>query len=159
VAFGDIPNNPLGTSYRNYREMIDAGVHRQNIVGMVGNPRDGTESIVLNGGYRDDRDYGDELVYTGFGGQDPRTKRQVRDQKWVGANEGMRTNMARGLPVRVIRGPRGEPAFSPANGYRYDGLYAVLNADRVPSLDGPLICRFKLVKTDAVRVPATEPPL
>jgi SAD/SRA domain len=63
VSFGEIPNSPPGTTYRSYREMIDAGVHRQNIVGMVGNPKDGTESIVLSGGYPDDVDRGNEVLH------------------------------------------------------------------------------------------------
>lgn len=113
---------------------------------------------MLNGGYPDDRDYGNEILYTGFGGQESRTKKHVRDQEWVGANEGMRTNMAHGQPVRVIRGSNGERAFSPTAGYRYDGLYAVLDAWQLPSIDGPLVCRFQLVKTDGVSVDAKEEP-
>jgi putative restriction endonuclease len=68
---------------------------------MVGGAWRGTESIVLNGGYRDDHDLGDEITYTGYGGQDA-TGRQVRDQAWEQANQGMRVNEAEGLPLRVM---------------------------------------------------------
>ncbi len=120
------------------------------------------ESIVLNGGYKDDRDLGDEVIYTGFGAQDTPRGPQVRDQEWIRANEGLRVSMARGEPVRVIRGWRGEPAFSPETGYRYDGLYSVVDSWQEPSRAGPLICRARLVKTDDVPVPTraiapTEP--
>jgi hypothetical protein len=57
-------------------------------------------------------DYGDEVIYTGFGGRNG-SGRQIKDQEWIGANEGMRINIPEGLPVRVIRGPRGEPGFAP----------------------------------------------
>jgi putative restriction endonuclease len=30
----------------------------------------GAESIVVSGGYKDDKDFGDVIVYTGHGGQD-----------------------------------------------------------------------------------------
>jgi len=46
--------------------------------GIVGGTGSGAESIVLSGGYTDDEDHGDEIIYTGDGGRDPRTGRQIR---------------------------------------------------------------------------------
>lgn len=155
MAFGEIRGNPAGTMYPSYRAMLEAGVHRSTQAGMVGSATGGTESIVLNGGYPDDKDFGDHVIYPGHGGQDTR-RRQVEDQKWIAANDGMRVNMAKGIPVRVIRGRSGEPAYSPTSGYRYDGLYAVVSAWQAPSQDGPLICRFDLVKTDEVVIPSVR---
>ena len=141
--------------------MIAVEMHRQRNVGMVGGAKNGTESIVLNGGYPDDRDYGDGVVYTGFGGRRARG-RQVKDQEWIGANEGMRVNIAEGLPVRVIRGPKGEPAFAPRTGYRYDGLYTVERAWE-QSGEGCRMCRFRLIVVDdtptAVTDAAPPPPV
>ena len=37
-------------------------------------------SIVLSGDYVDDEDMGDVIIYTGEGGRDPNTGRQVADQ-------------------------------------------------------------------------------
>jgi putative restriction endonuclease len=88
MAFGEIPGNSPGTTYTSYEEMAAAGIHRQNFVGIVGGARLGVESIVLNGGYTDE-DLGDEVIYTGFGGQDRPRGRQVEDQEWIGANEGL----------------------------------------------------------------------
>ncbi len=157
MSFGDVGGSPLGTTYRDRAALVAAGVHRNRQAGMVGGARRGTESIVLNGGYRDDLDRGDEVIYTGFGGQDG-AGRQVRAQEWVQANQGMRVNEAEGLPVRVIRGWRGDPAFSPTEGFRYDGLYAVVRSWEEDSLDGPKVCRFELVKTDDAPVPSTGVP-
>jgi putative restriction endonuclease len=53
-----------------------------------------------------------------------------------------------GFPVRVIRGADGDRRFSPRVGYRYDGLYAVTKHWKAPSVDGPMICRFRLEKVD-----------
>jgi putative restriction endonuclease len=151
MAFGAVLDHPPGTTYPNRAALATEGVHRNRQAGMVGGAERGTESIVLNGGYRDDRDLGDEIIYTGYGGQDG-TGRQVSDQAWEQANQGMRVNEAEGLPVRVIRGWKGEAAFSPVEGFRYDGLYAVIRSWEEASLDGPRICRFQLVKTDEVTV-------
>jgi putative restriction endonuclease len=148
VAFGEIPGQPPGTTYAGYQDMIAAEVHRQRNVGMVGGARNGTESIVLNGGYIDDRDFGTEVFYTGFGGRDGRGH-QIADQQWIGANEGMRVSLAHGLPVRVIRGSKGEPALSPSSGYRYDGIYSVEEAWQELGIDGFTICRFRLLRSDS----------
>jgi putative restriction endonuclease len=153
MAFGAIEGAPPGATYPKYADLLAAGVHRQAMKGIVGGAKTGAESIVLNGGYGDDKDFGDEILYTGEGGQDSR-RRQITDQKWEGANQGLRLNAARGLPVRVIRGWRGDPAYSPSSGYRYDGLYSVVEAWQEPSADGPLICRFRMQKTDEYKVPA-----
>jgi len=107
MPFGAIPANPPGTLYSDRAALVTAGVHRNRQAGMVGGATRGTESIVLNGGYNDDRDLGDEIIYTGYGGQDG-SGRQVSDQVWKQANQGMRVNEAEGLPVRVIRGWKGE---------------------------------------------------
>jgi putative restriction endonuclease len=152
MPFGEVGGNPPGTTYRDRAALAAAGVHRNRQAGMVGGAQRGTESIVLNGGYRDDHDLGDEVIYTGYGGQDA-AGRQVTDQAWEQANQGMRVNEAEGLPVRVIRGSKGDPAFSPTDGFRYDGLYAVVRSWQAASQDGPKICRFDLVKTDDARVP------
>ena len=101
MPFGAIDGNPPGTTYRDRAALVAAGVHRNRQAGMVGGAWRGTESIVLNGGYRDDHDLGDEITYTGYGGQDA-TGRQVRDQAWEQANQGMRVNEAEGLPLRVM---------------------------------------------------------
>jgi putative restriction endonuclease len=152
MAFGEIPGQPAGTTYADYAAMVAVGMHRQHNVGMVGGAKNGTESIVLNGGYVDDQDYGDEIIYTGFGGRDG-SGRQVKNQEWIGANEGMRVNIAEGLPVRVIRGPRGEPALSPTSEYRYDGLYTVERAWEHTGVDGFRVCQFALVKVTDEAVP------
>lgn len=44
------------------------------LLGFIGHSRPvsrGADSIVVSGGYPDDADYGDEIIYTGHGGRDP----------------------------------------------------------------------------------------
>jgi len=154
MSLGEIPGAGDGTTYPNDTATVSIGIHCQHTAVMVGGAKNGTESIVLNGGYVDDLDYGDEIIYTGFGGRDS-SGCQVKDQEWIGANEGMRVNVAEGLPVRVMRGPRGGTAFDPRSGYRYDGLYTVEETWEQTGRDGFRICRFRLLKADAYEVPTT----
>ena len=77
--FGSIPHHQIGSLFVNRKELSAAGVYRPPQAGISGSKADGADSIVLNGGYVDDEDYGDVIVYTGHGRQDARGK-QVRDQ-------------------------------------------------------------------------------
>jgi putative restriction endonuclease len=101
---------------------------------------------VVSGGYPDDRDYGNELVYTGQGGRDRRTKRQIADQKLTHGNVGLVRSQFDGRPVRVIRGAGGDPLYSPDRGLRYDGLFDVVDHWHDTGQDGFLIWVFRLVK-------------
>lgn len=155
---GHVPGVHVGTEFPDRRALYDAGVHRNLQWGIVGKGRAGAESIVVSGGYVDDRDFGDRLIYTGQGGNDPNTKRQVADQELTAGNLALATSCDRGLPVRVIRGSRGDPEYSPAKGYRYDGLYTVSRYWPEPGVDGFLIWRFELhaFETDSIPVVAAR---
>lgn len=65
---------------------------------------------------------------------------------------------AEGLPVRVVRGANGEPAFSPTSGYRYDGLFRVEESWRERGRSGFFVCRYRLVRLaeDGTPVPIPE---
>lgn len=85
--FGEITGHPLGTTYVSRSDLAAKRVHPPLQDGTCGDP-DGAESIVVSGGYVDDLDYGDEIVYTGQGGRartgaiaptDPSTDRQDGD--------------------------------------------------------------------------------
>jgi putative restriction endonuclease len=64
-VFGHISGNPVGTTYVNREAAADARVHRPNQGGIWGGKD--AESIVVSGGYVDDQDYGDVIIYTGQG--------------------------------------------------------------------------------------------
>jgi putative restriction endonuclease len=59
---------------------------------------------VLSGGYEDNEDYGDVIVYTGHGSNDAQRGRHTADQEFHRGNKALALSMAAGLPVRVIRG-------------------------------------------------------
>ena len=84
---GPLPDVPVGTRFDTRAALRAAGVHRELQAGICGRAATGAESIVLAGGYTDDTDRGDEIVYTGAGGRDPETRKQVADQSFT-ANAG-----------------------------------------------------------------------
>ncbi|GAA2579984.1 HNH endonuclease [Dactylosporangium fulvum] len=73
---------------------------------------------MVSGGYVDDEDFGNEIVYTGQGGNDPSTKRRIADQTLTLGNAGLARSQLDGNPVRVVRGASGDPAHSPSIGFR-----------------------------------------
>ena len=116
------------------------------MAGISGTAAQGADSIVLNGGYEDDEDHGTVVIYTGHGGNDPQTKSQIADQEFVKGNAGLAVSADQGLPVRVVRGPKGNPAHSPSSGYRYDGIYRVDDWWSEIGISGYRIFRFRLIK-------------
>ena len=57
--FGEISEVPVGMMFASRLELSRAGVDRQTQAGIAGSGKEGADSIVLNGGYADDEDYGD----------------------------------------------------------------------------------------------------
>jgi putative restriction endonuclease len=130
--FGELPGVTVGTSWQSRQEASVAGVHRPTVGGISGTRAEGADSIVVSG-YEDDEDFGDEIIYTGAGGNDPNTGRQIADQSLEQpGNAGLFASQFVGLPVRVVRGANGDRNYSPATGYRYDGLYRVAAQEASP---------------------------
>ncbi|PZR99870.1 MAG: hypothetical protein DLM70_14565, partial [Chloroflexi bacterium] len=151
--FGAPSGVQVGATFVNRMKASRSGVHRPPVAGIAGRPATGAESIVLNGGYVDDLDTGDVVVYTGAGGNDPVTKAQIDDQQFARSNLALARSCDLGIPVRVIRGSQGDGFLSPRSGYRYDGLYRVDHYWQEPGRDGYLICRYRLVRTDPSSAP------
>jgi putative restriction endonuclease len=146
IIFGPIDGVEEGHLFQNRKEMMPSSFHRNWAAGIDGNGTEGVAAIVLSGGYEDDEDRGDEIIYTGAGGNDANTGKQTEDQSWLNrGNAGLRVSMDKGLPVRVIRGSQHRSAYSPAAGYLYAGLYSVVDAWEEVGKSGYKICRFSLV--------------
>lgn len=117
--------------------------------GIHGTKAAGADSIVVSGGYADDLDLGDVIIYTGAGGNDPSSKRQIADQRRdQPGNAGLITSQIEGNPVRVSRGRHTGSLHAPASGFRYDGLYAVVDHWMETGRDGFKIVRFRLEKLE-----------
>lgn len=146
IIFGEIEGIQEGKWFEGRKEMMPTSFHRNWGSGIDGNGIKGTAAIVLSGGYEDDKDLGDEIIYTGAGGNDQKTGKQVSDQTWKNrGNAGLITSMNEGLPVRVIRGHKHKSPFSPNKGYTYAGLYSVVDAWQQIGKSGYKICRFRII--------------
>lgn len=145
IIFGEIKGFPEGYHFQDRKDMMPSSFHRVWTSGIDGNKKDGACAIVLSGGYEDDEDFGDEIIYTGHGGNDPSTGKQIADQNWNSpGNGGLHTSWDQGLPVRVTRGHQHKSEFSPQDGYLYAGLFSVVGAWIETGKSGFKICRFKL---------------
>lgn len=146
IIFGEITGIQEGQWFQGRKEMMPTSFHRNWGAGIDGNGSVGTAAIVLSGGYEDDKDLGDEIIYTGAGGNDANSGKQVADQTWTNrGNAGLLKSMNEGLPVRVIRGHKHKSPLSPSSGYIYAGLYSVVDAWQETGKSGFKICRLRMV--------------
>ncbi len=145
-TFGHVPGYPEGSLFENRAELNESRVHVPTQAGISGSQTDGAESIVLSGGYEDDADHGDIIIYTGHGGRDQVTGQQVHDQPFARGNRALALSKQNGLPVRVIRGSNHDSPYSPPSGYSYDGLYTVEDFWHQVGRSGFRIWRFRLAK-------------
>lgn len=137
-VFGEISGIRPGASFDSRKAVSEAGLHGPWQSGIHGTKEEGASSIVVSGGYVDDVDLGSTIIYTGHGGRDSGTGRQVRDQSLDDAgNAGLVTSCLENLPVRVIKGASGGP-------YVYEGLFQVTDYWSKPGADGFRVWQFKL---------------
>lgn len=141
-VFGDIFGITTGKVFINRSELSQARVHRPTQAGISGSEKEGADSIVLSGGYEDDQDYGDVIIYTGAGGNE--NGKQIRDQELKGVNLALAKSKLDELPVRVIRGYTHKSPFSPKTGYEYAGLFKVVDYWSEIGKSGFIVWRFRL---------------
>ncbi|WP_433827671.1 YDG/SRA domain-containing protein [Actinoplanes sp. CA-015351] len=147
AGFGEVPGVPEGTVFENRAALADRKVHLNHQAGIVGSGERGAESVVVSGGYEDDEDYDDLIIYTGHGGRDHATGKQIKDQSFEGSgNAALVTSHVNQAPVRVIRGLDAKSG----GGYRYDGLFYVESFWQERGKSGFNVCRYRLVKVSEV---------
>lgn len=149
-VYGAIDGIPEGTTFPDREAVRAAGVHLPTQPGISGGS-DGADSIVLSGGYPDDEDHGDEIIYTGHGGRSE-SGHQVEDQVLTKGNLGLARSKLDQREVRVVRKCLVEGSSKAV--YRYDGLFQVVDYWHSRSADGPLIWRFRLCKISGGPSPA-----
>lgn len=142
-SFGELPGIEVGDIFENRLALSNSGIHKPSMSGIWGSQNTGAYSIVLSGGYEDDVDQLDYILYTGQGGQDSPGGKQVKDQELIRGNAALAINMKEHLPVRVSRGYQVE--YGPKLGYRYDGIYYVNNFSREKGKSGFFVYRYELI--------------
>ncbi|KFM29258.1 E3 ubiquitin-protein ligase ORTHRUS 2 [Auxenochlorella protothecoides] len=162
--FGPIPASadPRGTGIKVgewWKDRLDCrqwGAHFPHVAGIAGQSNVGAQSVVLSGGYEDDRDEGEWFLYTGSGGRDlsgnKRTSKvQSFDQTFDNMNKALKLSCTKGLPVRVVRSYKEKrSAYAPGveTPVRYDGVYRIVRCWRKPGAQGPLMCRYLFMRCD-----------
>uniref|UniRef100_A0A0E0LJW1 SET domain-containing protein n=1 Tax=Oryza punctata TaxID=4537 RepID=A0A0E0LJW1_ORYPU len=151
---GPIPGISVGDAFFFRMELCVLGIHGQVQAGIdfvtAGQSSSGepiATSIIVSGGYEDDDDRGDVLVYTGHGGRDPNLHKHCVDQKLEGGNLALERSMAYGIEIRVIRAVKSKR--SPVGKvYFYDGLYKVVDywLDRGKSGFG--VYKYKMLRIE-----------
>ena len=149
LVFGNITGVKMGQIFENRRALHDAGVHKPLQNGIHGRSKEGACSIVLSGGFEDDQDYQDVILYTGDSGRDPNTGKQIEDQRESPGNLGLILSCKYNMPVRVIRGFQVE--YGPEVGYRYDGLYFVSSYKYVKGKEGFLCWMYVLISAKKIK--------
>ena len=139
-------NVEVGSIYKNRAEVLEAGLHNNIQSGICARKNGTAFSIVIREkkGYVDDVDYGNIIIYTGQGGRDPKTLKQIQHQKLERGNKALVINFQEGLPVNVIRGY----GDGPSSRYRYDGLFHIEDYWYSEGKDGFNVYRFRLVQSE-----------
>lgn len=141
-VFGHLGTYRPGDTFRNRIDLSLSGVHRPRRAGVCGTSALGAESIVLAGQYEDD-DFGEEEIrYSGNGGRDPKTGRQISDQVPTTGILALLKSVETGLPVRVLRKVPAEDDGLEV--YRYEGLYRVVSSSYGPGKSGFQVYVFRL---------------
>ncbi|WP_428934666.1 YDG/SRA domain-containing protein [Streptomyces sp. ACT015] len=148
-GFGHPPCVPVGAHFRNRKALAAANVHRPGQAGIWGRRSEDAKSIVVSGGYPDDEDFGEEIIYTGQGGQTD--GRHTHDQELIRGNAALMNSRTSGRPVRVIRGAGEHSPHAPQSGLRYDGLYRVEDGWSQRGVSNFLVWRFRLTAIREVR--------
>jgi len=146
---GEFPGLQVGAAFKNRSDLRLAQVHRQLQRGISWAPDSPAESIVLSGGYEDDEDWGDTILYTGMGGKSG--KHHVAHQELTMGNLALMRSLELHTPVRVIRAAAAQTPYSPKHGLRYDGLFMVTDAYTDQGRSGYRVWRFVLQRIDTMR--------
>ncbi|CAJ1941934.1 unnamed protein product [Sphenostylis stenocarpa] len=149
---GAIPGIMVGDLFLFRMELCVVGLHGQIQAGIDYLPASVSPSgepiatsVIVSGGYEDDLDDGEVIIYTGHGGQGKNSSKQIADQKLEGGNLALERSMHYGVEVRVIRGMRYEGSASGSGRvYVYDGVYKIVDQWVDKGKSGFDVFKFKL---------------
>lgn len=143
MKFGHFFEFPIGSIFKGRKLLKELGLHFHIQNGISYTTEEAADAIVLSGGYIDDEDRGNAIVYTGMGGRDSDGKKQIKDQTFTAGNQALLLNYEEKIPIRVFSKVEGS-----SSDYIYRGLYEVNRCWRTQGRDGFLICRYELIKID-----------
>jgi len=151
---GAVPGIEIGDIFFFRMEMCLVGLHAPSMAGidfmsfkLVQGEDSLAISIVSSGGYEDNVDDGDVLIYSGQGGNIYRKDKfiDITDQKLERGNLALEKSLHRGNHVRVIRGVK--DVVNPTGKiYLYDGLYKIQQSWAEKGRSGVNVFKYKLLR-------------
>ncbi|KAI5015983.1 hypothetical protein ZWY2020_005610 [Hordeum vulgare] len=149
---GPIPGVLVGDAFHYRAELCVVGLHCTPQAGigyipasLVSEGHPVATSIVSSGGYLDDEDSGQVLVYSGSGGRQRNRVEHHADQTLERGNLALHYSCHYGVEVRVIRCHACESSPS-RKVYVYDGLYKVVSSTYDMGKSGRHVCKYTLVR-------------
>ncbi|KAF9617622.1 hypothetical protein IFM89_037685 [Coptis chinensis] len=152
---GAVPGIEIGGIFFFRIEMCLVGLHAPSMAGIdyMNLKFDREEepvaiSIVSSGGYEDDVEDKDVLIYSGQGGVSKRKdkkEKEAGDQKLERGNLALERSLHRGNEVRIIRGMR-DLVNVTGKIYVYDGLYRVHESWTEKGKSGCNVFKYKLLR-------------
>ncbi|KAL3692173.1 hypothetical protein R1sor_005824 [Riccia sorocarpa] len=153
---GECPGVRVGDCFTYRIEMAIIGLHRTVQAGIAAIPAQYNPygvpiagSIVMNVHdnytYKDDKDMGDRVIYSGQGGLATDKSRTYTDQKPLRGNAALLNSEKYRLPVRLIRGYKMH-GTSTGSLFSYDGLYRVIDHEYRTGVNGNQVYLFHLVR-------------
>lgn len=151
---GIVPGVEIGDIFFFRMEMCVVGLHAPSMAGIDYMTLKGdlekdpiALSIVSSGGYEDETDSSDVLIYSGQGGNTNNKDKQVAvtDQKLERGNLALERSLQRGNEVRVIRGLKDDTSLN-SKVYIYDGLYKIQESWTERGKSGGNMFKYKLVR-------------
>lgn len=149
---GVVPGVEIGDIFFFRMEMCLVGLHAPIMAGIdymglkVSQDEEPVAvSIVSSGGYEDNSEEGDVLIYSGQGGNVYKKDMKITDQKLERGNLALEKSLYRGNEVRVIRGVK-DVANLTGKIYVYDGLYKIQESWAEKGKSGCNVFKYKLVR-------------
>ncbi|PIN18868.1 histone H3 (Lys9) methyltransferase SUV39H1/Clr4, required for transcriptional silencing [Handroanthus impetiginosus] len=147
---GHVPGIEVGDIFFFRMELCLVGLHAPSMAGIdymtvkvTMDEEPMAVSIVSSGGYDDEGDDGDVLIYSGSGGLQ-RKDGQMSDQKLERGNLALEKSLHRANDVRVIRGLK-DASGSTGKIYVYDGVYKIQES-WAEKKSGCNVFKYKLVR-------------
>ncbi|KAM0030311.1 putative [histone H3]-lysine(4) N-trimethyltransferase chromatin remodeling SET family [Helianthus debilis subsp. tardiflorus] len=150
-TYGPVPGVEVGDEFQYRVELFLVGIHRL-LQGGIDYVKKGNKffavSVVASGGYDNEVDKPDCLMYSGAGGVGK--DKSYENQKLERGNLALKNNVDLRYPVRVIRGYKVKPPESSDSKnkvlttYIYDGLYTVESCNQVTGPKGNMVFKFEL---------------
>ncbi|XP_051141595.1 histone-lysine N-methyltransferase, H3 lysine-9 specific SUVH1-like [Andrographis paniculata] len=148
---GHVPGIEIGDIFFFRMELCIVGLHAPSMAGIdymsvkvTMDEEPLAVSIVSSGGYDDNGDDSDILIYSGQGGVQRRDG-QMFDQKLERGNLALEKSLHRGNDVRVVRGIK-DLAHGTGKIYVYDGLYKIQESWIEKNKSGCTVFKYKLVR-------------